>query len=169
MSFLESKREVIIAQPIPDNIATSAVLAALHDHDRMLKLGPLVYSSKPIPILDSEPSVTDLRKTATSVQSDTTVWYRVWENVPWIGSISFTASFQNTEHGVKSTVRAPLGLHMSVVWTVIDNDPDAGTKLLKEVCHLSGNVLLMPFVASTFETTHRTMQDELFRQLSSGV
>ena len=168
MSFFESDREVVITQPIPKNVAPSAVLAALHDHDRMLKLSPLVYKSESIPTSEPEVSSIAATKTATNDGPEMTLWYKVWEKVPWIGSISFTASFLNTEHGVKSTVQAPLGFRMSVVWMVIDDGPAGKSKILKEVCHLYANLLLMPFIASTFETTHRTMQDELFRQLSSG-
>lgn len=164
MSFFQSRREVVIDQQVPSEVSRAALLAALHDHERMLKLSPLVFKSESIPAPEGKIHQSEIA--GAPRKEDNTVWYRVWEKVPWVGDISFTASFANRDDGVYSTVMAPMGLRMKVSWAVIDDTSAPAVMRLHEVCELEGNTLLMPFITSTFEKTHRTMQEDLFKQLS---
>ncbi len=173
MSFFRTTRQVSIITPLPSDVSPSTLIEALHDHERMLRLSPIVTGWKKIHSrqeliaggLHCADSVADTPEADLSIDA-----YHVQETVPYVGGISFTTSFKDVPNGLDSIVNAPLGVRLEVSWRVVSGPGDkAGeaANVLREECKLDGCAILMPFIKANFEKTHRTMQASLLDQLST--
>lgn len=173
MSFFRTTNHVSIITPIPSDVSSSTLIEALHDHERMLRLSPIVTGWQKIHSrqeligagLHCVDAVADTSEGDVSIDA-----YRVQETVPYVGGISFTTSFKDAPNGLDSIVNAPLGVRLEVAWRVVPSladKADEAANVLREECRLQGNAILMPFIKANFEKTHRTMQTSLLHQLSS--
>ncbi len=173
MAFFRTSRQVSISTPLPSDVSPSTLIEALHDHERMLRLSPIVTGWEKIHSrqeliaggLHCADSVADTPGPDVSIDV-----YRVQETVPYVGGISFATSFKDVPNGLDSIVNAPFGVRLEVSWRVVPGQgdkADEAANVLQEECKLDGNAILMPFVKTNFEKTHRAMQALLLDQLST--
>lgn len=122
-----------VSTPIPSNLSTEAVLAALHNHELMIKtLCPALVSHE----LESG----DPRTAAT---------YLVTDKKP-IGQTTYSLTLTNTADGVDSLVNAkpPVGtLVIAGKWRVRDG-------MLTEDVEIEGNMITKRMAKGNVEKTH---------------
>jgi hypothetical protein len=188
MTFpMRTTRTLSIRRAVPPSVTREALLSYLHDHGRMLLSQPNVSSykeqSRPS---SSSPSVhktgnTQSRSGPESITGhgflDEALMrvYEIKEDVPLIGAIHFKAAFQNEPDGLKTVAAAPMGLIMKEHYQVVepgfaDSEKHEATvstgRLLVETCHITVNMLVMPFVEWQFKKAHEIMLDKIINELS---
>jgi len=171
MPDLSSSFTSTTTTPLPPPITPSRALHALHNHDLMIDLNPLVVSHRPLS--SSLPSDT---KHASSGTVPST--YLITDKLPiplWPTTVSYTASFEDTSSGLRTEVHAPMGLEISGEWEVYDGDATAeppggegGGLMLRETTTVRCNLLLMPYVRATMgkghEELHRRFVERLLKE-----
>ncbi len=161
MAWAETTRNLRSTHPIPAPIDPQTLISALHDHDRIIHLNPLVTDSTRITLTDDS-----FLATETTDPTNATA-FRISDKIPWYGTISYTAAITKTAEGTDSIVNAPMGLK---VWTKMrvrkaDGEDGGAQWLLEEGTVFRGNWLLMSFTVANYESSHNEMREKLFKQL----
>ncbi len=94
----------------------------------------------------------------------------------WPTTVTYTASFENTEIGVRSHVRAPMGVVTDGECEVItENSTEHGDGMqvqprlvLRETTTVQCNVLLMPYVRATMRKSHEKLHARFVEGLLRG-
>lgn len=179
MPTLRTTRTLTITSPVPPTITPQTLVATLHNHPFLLNIQPITTSYTPLP--SSSPLIPTPEEEPFARESDAD-WYQVHESVPLVGDITFIAAFRDMKKGCECVVRAPMGLRMGVVYSVEDETADGGReagqtgnsrqgdgeRVLKEVCTIEANALLIPFITFNFESVHKRMQKEMVEKLEKG-
>ena len=168
--------------PIPQNLSNTSVIAALHRHENLFTLQPLVSSYREISSTsDSDP---DPFFDASGSPIKT---YEVTENVvivPGIGkwgthAITIILYFQDVADGVKSSavatgvvVRSTFTVNKSDESSLVRSDDDMETSshsssTLSESSTVECSSLLMPFVKWSMERSHQHICRKLLERIAS--
>lgn len=158
-------RTTTLTSTVPTSITREALLSALHDQKFMIHLSPIVTSSELLP--SWSPEIPALSPLAHGT------WYKVQEQVPVIGTISFLAGFENTDEGAIIVVYAPAGMVMSNIWRIAQRtgewDADEQGFELVEDCTVEANAMLIPFIMGNYESVHRKMHKRLLETVDSNA
>jgi len=113
------------------------------------------------------------------MSTSTSTTYSITDTLPlpfWPTSITYTASFENTESGLRTQVHAPMGVEITGRWEVFTKNPDqrslnsegdiAETGLMvQETATVRCNVLLMRYVRATMGRSHKEVHERLVERL----
>ncbi|KAI9878856.1 MAG: hypothetical protein M1830_010328 [Pleopsidium flavum] len=157
--------------PLLPPLTTSGALSALHNHSLMITLNPLVVSHH---VIDRPPQ-SGTAPTSTSPQ----ITYSITDTLPlpvWPTSITYTASFENTDYGLRTQVHAPMGVEITGQWEVVRESHDLLSSnsereiaetawMIRETATVRCNVLLMPYVRATISRSHKELHGRLIERL----
>jgi hypothetical protein len=174
-----------VSYPIPHKLSTSSVIAALHRHENLLTLQPLVTSYDEIP----SPNVSELDPYFDTPGSPVKA-YVVTERiviVPGIGelgkySTTIVTNFQNITNGLKTSAVASAGVVVRATYIVQQsgrNISRSGNDDMETIGYrgvsLSEKVTaecsswLMPFVKHSMEGAHKDLCRNLLERTASQL
>lgn len=162
-SYFRTFRSVSLTTQMPPHVTIDTLLDALHDHEFMIKLNPLVITMERISLEDNP-----VLK-AHGAASDASA-YRIEESIQYFGRITFTAAFMDEADGCTVIVNAPLGLIIRSKYQARQTsalEDQGGCVSLEETGSLEANLLLMPFIKSNYESTHRHLHQDLCKHVST--
>jgi len=177
--------------PIPISIPPENVVQALQQPENLIELGSLLHTYKQIPTESLPEKVHNDTEYFYAFDSSTPITaYEITELIPIIpgaGSwatkyIKFFARFQNLPDGVKAYVNASAGVTVKSVYRVIfkersaanaDNGNDEEQSIqngwrLVEISSVECFALMMPFVASNLDVSHKDMLQQLLTKIESA-
>lgn len=150
--------------PLPATVSRDSVLQILHNHPQLIQLNPLVTKLEPcVPPPNSPPE---------ELERD---WYEITDKIDYVpfASVSYKASFEDTEDGTMTHTYAPMGLGVKGTWTVgkyesEEGESNGGGLYLKEDVEMTCNVLLRPFVQSMVKAVHGKLVERLIEKAAAG-
>ena len=164
----------VVETPLPPSATSSSILRILHDHDTLVRLGPLFVScrvvSPPSPSND-DVAATAAPSTTTGTSAGVTATYEVTESIPllpgglWRTRTVFAAEFTDLPDGLRTVVRASLGVAATARWLVDgggeDNGEGGGPVRLREEVEVRCSGFLIPFVKRTMKVSHEALHGRL--------
>ncbi|KAL9095753.1 MAG: hypothetical protein Q9165_002185 [Trypethelium subeluteriae] len=169
MSMFRSSFTVSRQTTLPASVAKEDVLTLLHDHSEMITLNPIVIKHEQMQGPSSPPPSLQQDETSASDQDDifsspAGAKYSITDQMSylpghlWDGKIVYTAWFANASDGLRSFVRAPMGVEIRGSWRVIPSTPGYRPEgsgdldhYLEERAVVSCNSLLRPFIQKTLD------------------
>ncbi|OLN93223.1 hypothetical protein CCHL11_07573 [Colletotrichum chlorophyti] len=143
----------VVSTPVPAGVSREAVLAAIHDHELMVKtLCPALVSHK------LESGSVGLNQSAT---------YSVTDKKP-IGQTTYQLTITNLEDGVDTLVNAkpPVGtLTIAGKWRIVNENNGL---VLREEVDIEANLLMKKMAKSNVEKTHPEQHTALLVQASKA-
>jgi hypothetical protein len=139
-----------VRTPIPALVTFDEVVRALHDHERFVRLNPLVKACPPV-----DP--------ARQPDAEGFVAYAVVDQlayVPW--DVKYTAWLADAPDGLQSKVAAPGGMDIEGVWRVVR---EGDVVVLEEVATVRCSPLVRWFVEKTIQDAHGQLHQRLLDQL----
>jgi hypothetical protein len=174
-----------VSYPIPHNLSTTSVINALHYHDNLLTLQPLVTSYDEI----SSTNYSELDP-YFDIPGSLIKSYEVTERIiliPGIGEwgkypITIVADFQNMTDGIKTRAIASAGVVVRATFIVHQSNRNylkGSSDDMLAIAH-SGSILsenitvecsswLMPFVKQSMEGAHKDLCRNLLERASSQL
>ncbi len=173
---------------IPSSIPPESVVQALQQPENLLDLGSLLHTYKQIPT-DSLPEKIHNDSAFFSALDNPApiVAYEITDMIPIIpgaGSwgtkhIKFFARFQNTHDGVRGYVNASAGVTVKSVYGVVfkerraehtdngEQQESIGEWRLVEISSVECFALMMPFVASNLDVSHKELLQKLLVKIAA--
>jgi hypothetical protein len=143
-----------VTTPVPAGMSREAVLAALHNHEMMVKtLCPQLISHS--------------KESGDSAALDAPVVYSVTDKKP-IGQTTYKLTLTNVADGVDSLVNAkpPVGtLTIAGKWRVVE---EGGKLVLKEEVDIEANMLVKKMAKGNVEGTHPKQHVALLEQAAKA-
>ena len=187
MPSLRSTFAVTKQTILPASVKREDVISQLHDHSLMIKLNPIVVhhekvqgdvSPPPTPNPDPNEDETTLVPEDDKIfANSTSIKYSITDRIAylpgdlWTGSITYAAWFADAADGLRTLVRAPMGVvirgswKVRPVWPHDGEDQEAMGIYLSEEAIVSCNSLLRPFIQSTMQKSHDTLHHRFLERL----
>lgn len=100
--------------PLPSHISRERAVQKLHDHAAMIEQNPLVIHYE-----QCQPSV---NAPADEYQR---TWYELTDRISFLpflhGRVRYRANFEDTPHGIRTHVFAPMRVDIRSQWSVVDD------------------------------------------------
>jgi len=178
--------------PIPLSIPPETVVQALQQPENLLDLGSLLHTYKQIPTdLLPEKIHNDSTYFSTFDIETPITAYEVTDTIPllpgagsWAAKhIKFFVRFQNLPDGVRAYVNASAGVTVKSVYRVIFNESTATVNVdngsdeeqsiengwrLVEFSSVECFALMMPFVSSNLDISHKDMLQQLLTKIEAA-
>lgn len=144
------------------NGSKHAVLCQLHDHDLMISLNPLVQDHR---LLRSMENPDSPYPTNTWEIVDRIDGLGTWTRRFSPDTVTYHADMTNTQDGMRSIVKAPMGIISHITWKVSYNKN--GETVLEETGEVRCNKLVGGLVKGAIEDSHQQLVERFLERLDS--
>jgi len=146
------------------------VVSIMHDHENFIRLNPLVREIELVATQNTPFPLPDEGPLPPPPENPNEVWktYEVVDEIPrlgglWTQRVEYTTALCNLENGMKGVTDPGAGVHIEGDW-LIEKGED-GKLMLKETVKVECNVILMPLIKFTLNSSHDDMHQRIMEMV----